>query len=321
MKLSQVSLCVLLSVISVNAFAEAKIYGTFYAKAFGTHTSTTDKATGVTTTGFDRPGFYDDASRAGIRGSEKLNDTYEVQYRLEYRIPFDNEKRSLEQRDTWLAVKHKKYGTIKAGRLLSPEPYLEYSLQSTDADGYRTNNSFRYESPTIKDTQLWVQYFMDENSDKDSVGSDGFAVMLKQEKSKYGIGVAYIRATATKSLHGYKLDDALRLSGYYQATPKVRLSTLYQHNNHVDFPTEKGITATIEHTNDHEVGKNIWVSYTDNHVGYGESGGTQYGIGVGANKNLSKSVNVSADLEYYHSSYPAKVVRETGLYLGASYRF
>lgn len=141
----------------LNAHAAPELYGYASLGVAANHTKTTNKTTNISTSTTDRPYLYSSGSRIGLRGSEKLNDDYEVLYKLEYRLENDgdlrNEKikqpdgtektvaktRNFEARDSWIGVKHKKYGTIKAGRMLSLDPYVRYTAYlASGVDGVRT---------------------------------------------------------------------------------------------------------------------------------------------------------------------------------------
>ena len=134
-----------------------------------------------------------------LEGLEKLNDDYEVLYKLEYRLENDgdlrNEKikqpdgtektvaktRNFEARDSWIGVKHKKYGTIKAGRMLSLDPYVRYTAYlASGVDGVRTNNTIAYESPKIKDVSFQAMYILDENKETDTIDRDGYSLLVKK---------------------------------------------------------------------------------------------------------------------------------------------
>lgn len=226
-----------------------------------------------------RPQLYDNGSRIGIRGSEKVSDNLDFLYRLEYRSPIDSDHRSLEPRDAWIGVKHKDLGTLKAGRLLSPEPYIRYtwSYPTWGADGNRSNNAVRYESPTWNDTSFMVHYVMDENnkdadSKTDSLHTDGVGVLAKHQTDKYGLGAAYFHADSQKAIHGVKIKNQLRVTGFYNVDDKNQVNFIYQNNR-----------------------------FNDTH--YGEPSKHNQGIGIGAHHKLDDKNTIYAHIDYAKNPY------------------
>lgn len=316
------SLVALATASIATAHATPTIYGALYPKAYTAYIKTTDKATGKTTNQTPRPLVYDDGSRIGVRGNVDLENDYKVSYRTEWRLSHDNEVRSWEPRDMWVGLGHKTYGTIKAGRMLTPEPYIEYGTQMVSVDGHRTNNSIRYESPTIKNTQVMAQYFMDENNETDSFGTDGYAVSIKHEKEdKYAIAAAYAYANAKKALHGDMTKDAFRATGYFKPTNTLKLGTLYQQNryNEADRPlTEQALSLDIAYT-----GKPSYTYY--GYVGHARNfdgrKGSQTILGGGLEKEFNQNVAGGFDISVSKEDYPTVKTESASLYLFGSYRF
>lgn len=261
-------------------------YGTIYAEARASDVKTTttysDGSRTVEKSG--RPELYDNGSRMGFRGSEKLNDTLEVLYRVEWRAPFESEHRNFEPRDSWLAVKHQKYGTLKAGRLLSPEAYIRYTYDypTWGADGNRSNNAIRYESPTIKDTYVWLHYVMDENKETDSLDTDGYGVLVHHKKENYGLGAAYFSTDSHKKLHGVQFKNQFRATGFYKPNKKTQLDFIYQQN---DF----------------------------NDIHYGQASKDNWGIGVGGNYAINDK-----DTFYLHFNYAENPFGKDGSFKSTS---
>lgn len=232
-----------LSLIVSQVFAAdtpPTFYGGLYVdvRSMGsTTTKTYEDGTKEVTKTTTRPYLFDNGSRMGVRGSMDIAPDTEFLYRVEWRSPMESESRNFESRDSWLAVKHKKYGTLKAGRLLSPEAYFRYTYDypTWGADSNRSNNAVRYESPKFKDTEVWLHYVTDENNDTDLLGRDGYGVVVKHEKKdKYGLAAAYFGTDSQKTLHGVKFKDQLRVTGFYQMTDKAQLNFIYQTNNFND---------------------------------------------------------------------------------------
>lgn len=312
--------------ISTSASAAPQIYGAIYinsdASYSRTKTSYTDGTPTEITSGRNRVLIFDDASRIGIRGSETLSDKVDLRYRIEWRNPFDVDKRTLEPRDAWIGLAHKDYGTIKAGRMLTYDAYLNDMLWGRPSyfDGIRTNNSFRYESPVIKGNQLTVQYIMDENTDSstagtDSLNGDGYAVSLSRSTDKYNIGVAYIDANADEMSEprgvmyiGQPLNEALRINASYQATPTVKLAAMYQQNSHNGTQygeaakTEKAFAIGASRTLDKSVELYSQVNVFKDFNEYGTRYDDKFDIIFGAKKDFSPSTYAGVEVFYYQKS-------------------
>lgn len=296
------------------AHAAPQIYGAFYVNGItGYEKTTTTKTDGATNTdsSHTRAHLYDNGSRIGVRGSEKLTDNVDVQYRLEYRTTFDNEHRMLEPRDAWIGLAHKEYGTIKAGRMITFDPYYENvpGGQAVAVDGIRANNSIRYESPVVDGNQFTLQYIADENR-HDTLGGDGYAVSVARQKDNYGLAAAYVNANvnadeinrqkADHNAHGgkwYNLKDAIRVDTWYKPTEDWKLAAMYQHNRFMTTgsETEKalmlGATKTID-TMEYYGQLNL----IDNPDG---KNGDKYGLLAGATKNFTSTVYAGAELGLY----------------------
>lgn len=303
------------------AQAAPQVYGAIYANADVTHTKTTKTYLDGTVekeSGVNRPRVYDNASRIGIRGSEALNDQVDVQYRIEWRSPFDVNTRTLEPRDAWIGLAHKKYGTVKAGRMLTYDAYLNEMPWGRPAamDGLRVNNSIRYESPVINGNQATFQYIMDENKDgttagTDSINGDGYAVTLNRSTDKYSIGAAYVYADADdKSDHrgvmyvGQPIKDAIRVSGFYQATPTVKFTGMYQQNRFngtqydVASKTEKALAVGLIKKLDDKDEIYSQVNLFDNPDG---KDGNRFDVIFGAKRDFSSKVYGGVELAFYNT--------------------
>lgn len=207
-----------------------------------------------------RPELLDNGSRMRVTGSKTLDSNMDVLYRIEVRSPTDadasdvSKKQSFTARDTWLAIKHKDYGTLKAGRLVTPEPYTRYTYTTlpTDIDGTRTNNSIRWESPiyqdgALKDTQLMVHYVLDENGSADTVGTDAVGLFANHAPAddKYALGIAYIYSNDKANKYQF------RTTGKYDITDQYQVNFIYQQNGYnsknygdsVDSKLEQGLSV------------------------------------------------------------------------------
>lgn len=213
---------------------------TYYAN--GTHTSTKQDV---------RTALFDDTSYIRFRGNEKVNDALEFLYQAEVRARYDEGERydynsagaitrvrprQLEMREISLGVKHKDYGTLKAGRLdTADENITSFTKVPTRQDGLRINNMFEYESPRFKDTRVWLQYGMDENNSTDYVDTDIAGFAIKKSTKTYDIGGAYYYANATSRPRNNGRDlyrDFARVAGRYDLNKHHTLGFMYQRNTY-----------------------------------------------------------------------------------------
>ena len=312
------SILLLLSV-SVSVYADnIRLYGKLKPKLSVSYTKTTDKHTGEEVKDMDRTQMSDDGSYIGIRGRYDINEIYRLSYRAEWRTPFDDERRNLQSRDSWLSVRHKTYGTLKAGRFRTPDSHLNYSVPPNWLDGIRTNNSIRYESPVIKDSQFMVQYILDENNGTDTLRSGGYVLYADHIKENYGFGASYIKASS--QLPYPSLKDSLRTSVYYHLNPRLQVGVLYQKNSLNHLPDESGVSVQLEHINPStRIKKNTFYRYSDNH--YGAPPHTEHAIGFGIDKQISKQIGVGAELELSKANYQYHKTEEIGLSTFMSYHF
>lgn len=296
---------------TLSANADPTFYGLLVGDVRGTEsTNTKTYADGTVekTKKEARPQLFDNGSRLGVRGEEKLNDTYEFQYRAEWRSPVDSDARNWEPRDIWVGVKHKDYGTLKAGRLLSPEPYIRYTWGlPTIGDGHRSNNAVRYESPTVKDTQVMVHYVIDENNETDSHDTDSYSVTVNHSTKDYGIGGAYLYANGNKVLHGIKFKDQFRTTGFYNLNDKHQVNFIYQQNRFNDThyngqasKTNTGIGVGTRHKYDDKT-----AFYTHFDYGKNPSGkeGTYKGYSLAGDYKITKTTLVGSEFGQYQTNY------------------
>ena len=125
-------------------------------------------------------------SRFGIRGHERLGPNLKAIFQLETEFHVDSNDSRFAQRDSFVGLEHKRFGTVKLGRM--DTPFKEYgdeisflgissgNFASTSAVlrrfGFGTSNSARfherrqnvvqYESPHVGPAEFKVQYSTDE---------------------------------------------------------------------------------------------------------------------------------------------------------------
>ncbi|VEG12681.1 porin [Moraxella cuniculi] len=227
---------ILLLSLPINATAEPKISGRFYLTTLQEKTDKkeTNLSTGVITQSKDNRTTLNSAgSRVRLTGSEKLTDDVDLEYRLEYSVYLDNDGNgnNFASRNTYLGLKHKKYGTMLAGRLYTPDDDIDYvnwgylyAAGTSSPFGYhgqRTNNTIQYTTPKFNDgkTQIKLHYAMDEvvKDDTDSSNGGKFTVFgadgkpnekrrdmivghMLHESEKFDTGIAYTSAGDFKAL-------------------------------------------------------------------------------------------------------------------------
>ncbi|MDZ7923976.1 MAG: porin [Marinagarivorans sp.] len=159
---------------------------TLYGKANVTYSSVKNSA-GNTDTSITE--LASNASRIGVKGSEKLTDTnLEVIYQAEFQIDIDDgntaqtdaaKKQTFTQRNIFIGVKGG-FGTVQAGKFDSPlktaqnkvdlfnDLYGDIAVLSNSEN--RPNNSVMYSSPSMAGFTLYGDVISSEN-DKDSNGT------------------------------------------------------------------------------------------------------------------------------------------------------
>lgn len=184
------------------------------------------------------PEFFDDTSSIDLSGNTTLTDDIKVLYRINQRVRF-NEAHKFSPRDMWIGASHTKYGTVKAGRMLTPDGSNGFTPAPKPAsvDGRRSNNSIRYESPTIKNTTYIVQYVMDEgkgDKNHDTLKTDGFAASVKyiDPSQKYKVAASHLRAGHNNKQHSTSaasnLHNTSRFSGTYAISDNIDVGAFYQ---------------------------------------------------------------------------------------------
>lgn len=325
------------SLFASNAAAEDKpptFYGGLYTNTWVSETKDTKTyadGTKEVSKSQSRVPLYDNGSRIGVRGSNTLNDKMEMQYRVEVRSPVDGDVkyaggketgkgRSFEARDMWIGVKHNDYGTVKAGRLLSPEPYVRYTYTTLPApytDGSRGNNSIRWESPVykegaLKDTQLMVHYVLDEKNSTDSHGTDAVAVYVNHtpKDAKYALGGAYFYADGDKAPHGVKIKDNFRITGKYDITDQYQANFLYQQNRFNDVhygdttpaKTESAISIGGQFKQNKD-SKNVYFAQAN--LGKNPAGkpGDTKALIAGVTHSFKSNMDIGMEVGYYQTNH------------------
>ncbi|GAA0310729.1 porin [Psychrobacter aestuarii] len=227
------------------------------------------------------------SSRIGLKGSEAMTADTDVVYQLEYGIRPDGEDRTFKSRDTYLGVKNKNFGEVRAGRNQSTLDYINNvivnegywdnlgsnNLNSNQqlaglnmSDSGRINNSIIWKAPKYNNMPLdfALMYSSDRNEDNGLTDKDdGYGAALTFDQGTgFTLGVAYdkdqnisgdiIRGTATVNL------------GKYMAAP-VTLGALYQQAD-FDYSSEdeKGLVVSANmDLNNFARPANVYVQYNN----------------------------------------------------------
>lgn len=170
MKKLPLALC---AIVTSTAYAAPTIYGSGFTGLLyeSSTTTTTNLTTNVATTKKETGDIVQYPTvRVGLKGSEEINNNLSANYKLEYAASYDKDKVSLKPRDTYVGLKHKGYGEVQIGRMLT----LDVGIDSVDnsylyaqgADApfsynvQRANNAIVYKSPKFNNdnTQVMAQY-------------------------------------------------------------------------------------------------------------------------------------------------------------------
>ncbi len=244
--------------LSVSAQAAPTVYGKVFLST-DYHDVTTD--TTATTAGVSTKTSVDNsetklnsnASRIGIKGSEKLTENTDILYQLEYRVEVDDDSSQFTSRDTYLGLKNAKFGTALAGRLSAIDDMIDYADVTEGGvvgkddllvsfNEPRANNAFAYVSPSYNGLNILAMYAIDSDQDSDSN-------LSAYAHDVYGIGAKY--EPAGKPFKGgityITTGDALkatRVSGSFDVNPAITVGALYQNTDFNLSEKENGFTLS-----------------------------------------------------------------------------
>ncbi len=256
--------------LSVSAQAAPTVYGkvflstdyTSYDSMTGTlvtntyaGSSTPSSTTNQTSYKYDKQNdtkLNSNASRIGIKGSEKLTENTDILYQLEYRVEVDDNSSQFTSRDTYLGLKNAKFGTALAGRLSAIDDMIDYADVTeggvVDRDDLlvtfnepRANNAFAYVSPSYNGLNILAMYAIDSDQDSDSnvtYAHDMYGIGAKYEPAgkPFKAGITYI--TAGDAL------KATRVSGSFDVNPAITVGALYQNTDFNLSEKENGFTLS-----------------------------------------------------------------------------
>lgn len=300
-KTYQLPLIAAIALATSQAQAAPEIYGRLYLGAMHqTEKTTSPDGVSIKT---DTTTLESGGSRIGFKGKEPLNDKLDIEYRLEYRTALDTDDKSqhFTPRNTWLGVSHKDYGTLRVGRILTPDDDIDWADQSynySDAAGtpfgyasQRANNAILYLSPKFnKDqTQFIAYYGMDEdrksggnfktfvNDTQTSISRDFGLVGLTHEVALPNKRTAFVGATYT---HAGSDFNALRGTVSYDVNEKLNLATMAQQVDYNSNNNELGAIVSAYYKINKPLHVYAQVGHTKNYGGYKDSKATNASLGA-----------------------------------------
>lgn len=295
-----------IATLTAETFAAPQISGRLYLSALYDNIDNKEHNTvtqTISNTKSDRLSLNSAGSRVRLTGEEKLTKDIDLEYRLEYSIFLDNdgEGKNFSARNTYLGFKHDDYGTVRVGRIFTPDDDIDYVDQSYlyasgsglpfSYGGQRTNNTIQYISPKFNNgkTQIKLHYAMDENSDNNHGGKfttfhDG--VTKKQERdmivghilhedTKYDAGISYTHAGEFSALRGMVS---------YKPNKKLTIGVIAQQTDYDSGNKELGALVSGLYSLDKTTNLYAQVGHASNYEGHKD--GEQTKASIGAIKSL-----------------------------------
>lgn len=333
-----------IAALSTAAVAAPDIYGQIRMSFANEDVEKTKN--GVTTKESARPQFNTGNSRIGFKGSEKLNDKLDLEYRLEYRVDVaESTGANFSARQGWIALNHADYGRLQAGRTISKDDDLVTGnawLWGTGIGPFSghygdwVNNSFLYTTPKFNNgtTTAFIHYGMDEGKAEEvdgklvdkkgsrlfttfengvakTVSRDFVIVGAQYAGDKTSLNAAYTRA-------GSDLNSLLG-SGDYKINDQWSVNSTVQYTDYNSNDNELALFAGVAYKPKDPITTWAELSYTDNYKGYGD--GEAVGLNVGASYDVSKNLLGFANIGFSKEEYNKTEVDKKGIELGAVYRF
>lgn len=229
MKFAKSSLCLaLLSGLSFNALAEVDIYG----KANVTVQSSDDGEGSFTE-------IKSNASRFGLKGSEKISDGLEAVYKFEFQVDVSDadskgDKDNISARNQYVGFKGS-FGQVVIGRndtalkqaqgKLDLFNDLEGDIKNTFKGENRLGNSVSYASNSYEGFKVLASFIAEDDVD----AKNGYSVALTYGDAGLKKSAVYAAVAADSEVNGYdvvratvqgKIED-FRLGAMYQTQEKV----------------------------------------------------------------------------------------------------
>lgn len=329
-----------IAALSAHAFAAPDIYGQIrMSLLYQNEKASKNNLVDIKKT--DRSQLTTGNSRVGIKGSEKLTDNTDLEYKLEYKVDVaENTSSNFSARHGYLALNNKQYGKLLVGRTISQDDTISVGsayLWGTGIgpnlghDAAWVNNTIVYTTPKLNNgkTSAFIQYGMDEGEkggrsfttftknkltgklEAKDVSRDFFLVGGTHKLGKTTLSASYTYAgSALNSLRGtvsHKLNDKITLDGLVQYTD-------FNSNDN-----ELGLFAGVAYKVKEPMTAWVEAYHTDNFKGY--SNGKASGLNVGTSYDFSKSLTAYANVGYAKEKYSTNNTDGKGFEIGALYKF
>ena len=256
----------------VAAHAAPEIYGKAFVTADGVDMSmeTDDDQNRVMLEDDGTLQINSNFSRLGFRGSEALTSDTELVYRLEYGIQIDgSDGAALNSRDTYLGVKHDKFGEFRLGRNTSVLGYTygpmvnraywdnlgKTTLASNEIvsalnmlDYTRKSNSLVWIAPQLDDLPLdvVVQYATNEDSEDRGAGFGAYVKHVSDNGLSTGIAFSHdIEANGSINALNFVSADNLEGRANYGGDV-VRGTMILDLDHHIDMTTPVQLGAVYQ---------------------------------------------------------------------------
>jgi predicted porin len=219
-----------LATLSVPAMAGADLYGKVNVSV-----QSSDSGDGAATE------IKSNASRFGIKGSEKLDGGLEVVYKYEFQVdPTDESgEKNLKSRNQYIGLKGS-FGEVLVGRndtvfkqsqgKLDIFSDYEADVKALWKGENRMSDSITYKSPKFNGVQLGVSYILDEDADEAGTSLSATYGDGALKKGKY-----YAALAIDSEVKGY---DATRITVGAKVSD-VKLGAMYQMQEAVDSGDDK----------------------------------------------------------------------------------
>lgn len=325
MKKSHLFYAVSAALLATTAHAAPEVSGRLYLSGLyeDTDVKSTNVATGADVTdasdSTSRTTLNSAGSRLRVKGSETLTPNTDLEYWLEYAIKVDDDNRTSSgisqnfvSRNTYVGLKHKEYGTVRVGRIYTPDDDIDYVgagyLYAAGADlpftyyGQRSNNTIQYISPKIADAvQVKLHYAMDEENNTQpadpatavpgvtppNVNGGGFKTFKDGVPSTVNRDfiaghVLYSKDklnTGVAYTHAGDEFNALRAMVSYDVTDKLNLGVMAQRVDYNSGNPELGVVASGYYKLDPKHDVYAQVGFADNYGGYKDGETTRVSVG------------------------------------------
>jgi predicted porin len=234
MKFVKSSLCLaLLSGLSFNALADVDVYG----KANVTVQSSDDGEGSFTE-------IKSNASRFGLKGSEKVADGLEAVYKFEFQVDVSDadskgDKDNISARNQYVGLKGS-FGQVVIGRndtalkqaqgKLDLFNDLESDIKNTFKGENRLGNSITYSSKTVEGFKVLATFIAEDSVDADN----GYSMAVTYGDSALKKSAVYASIAADSEVNGY---DVVRAS-IHGKIENFKVGAMYQTQEKVDGSAE-----------------------------------------------------------------------------------